>query len=70
MCHICLIRDGNDMIKCKLCCDGMEQDACIECAQVYGKYRSTNDKDISDKLFAMLKARRSDGIKQLKENKR
>ena len=58
MCHLCLTRAAQDTVKCKLCCDGLEQDMCLECAQMYDKYRRTLDGNV----FALLQARRSDGI--------
>lgn len=57
-CHICLSTDATELIKCKLCCDGLEQDACIECTKLYGAYRQSGDRQD----FLKLKARRAEGI--------
>lgn len=40
-CHICNAPIDNDapLIKCKLCCDGLEHDACNECSVLYARYK-------------------------------
>lgn len=59
-CHICLTREGTDLIKCRVCCDGMEQDACVECAAVYRQFRTFKVP------FSMLQVRRAEGIEALR----
>ncbi len=68
-CHICLVREATHTIKCKLCCDGWEHEACIECAQVYYKISATEPKVDFDKSFMLLRARRREGIAEIRKRK-
>ena len=73
MCHICLIREATTSIKCKLCCDGMEEAACIECAQIYRKIQDQHAKAVLsidiDEHYMLLVARRKDGWEKLRGGK-
>ena len=69
MCHICLTNKSKHMIKCKLCCDGLEQDCCAICANLYNAYKATyaTDRAKASEYFGRLKAMRAQGIKNIKE---
>lgn len=58
MCHICLTNSADSIIKCKLCCDGLERDSCTECAKLYAEYK----KNLSHEVFQELQQRRQTGI--------
>ena len=58
ICHICGDTDDNGtMFKCKLCCDGYEQDICFTC---FGLVRLVNTNPAS---FKLLQGRRSNWIR-------
>jgi len=65
-CHICLksISDSElSMIKCKLCCDGWEHDACKDCTKLYHEYKQQiTNKVKSNQLFNRLQQKRHEGI--------
>jgi hypothetical protein len=63
-CHICVTTpaDAEYMIKCKLCCDGLEQDACRTCSELYARYKRDFGSPQSKEAFRALQARRAGGI--------
>lgn len=65
-CHVCLNTNelGDTLIKCKLCCDGLEQDACNRCAKLYSLYRNTGNTS----FFQELQTLRIDGIRKRRKN--
>lgn len=67
-CHVCGIRlqlTNDTMIKCKLCCDGLEQETCKYCARLYYAYKKTfsTAPHLAKLYFLELQALRSEGIK-------
>jgi hypothetical protein len=69
-CHICLgqIEELN-FIKCKLCCDGLEQKACQSCCKAYWEYKSAiyQHSPNRDSLFRTLQILRQQGIDNIKK---
>jgi len=67
-CHICGVKFKEfSMIKCKLCCDGLEQDACEYCAKVYNAYRA-HKAGARNAYFAELQALRAECIRNERKN--
>jgi hypothetical protein len=70
-CHLCLTREPNQIMKCKLCCDGLEQEFCTECALTYVAYRAAFVAGLpTHELFRSLQSRRLDGIEKEKEGRK
>jgi len=57
-CHLCWAPNSNEIMKCKLCCDGLEQNVCRECAALCAAYKKT----LSDADFQKIIARRREGF--------
>lgn len=60
-CHICgVIAPQADMpvVKCKLCCDGLEQDFCPVCAKLESTFKRNLGLPEGNAAFRALQARR------------
>lgn len=57
-CHICGSIGAAEIEKCKLCCDGVEQDFCRECSESYRVYRSKFGTPEANAAFADMQGRR------------
>jgi hypothetical protein len=58
ICHICKVKmhdKFSTLIKCKLCCDGLEQDVCNYCSQVYYNFKKAFHNDKADLANLYLK---------------
>lgn len=66
LCHICLMNRPTTIVKCKLCCDGLEQDVCGICGKIYDEMKHTysTDKARSKECFEKLQVMRNFGIRK------
>ncbi len=55
-CHVCGSHELTDTVKCKMCCDGEEQEFCLTCASLYRTYKVMIDGALA---FEKLTARRA-----------
>ena len=61
-CHICFEIGETEIVKCKLCCDGWEQDFCATCKKLYNEMCDKVMQPESDALLKDLQERRKAGV--------
>ncbi len=68
-CHICSAFALCELEKCKLDCDGLEQDFCRDCSALYRSFRLNFGKLLGNESFEALKQRRAKAGLRLAESR-